>query len=133
MTTILKTTRRPDVSFYANGRIDITARVTKALNLSEGDCIGIAVVDNDFLLYKKYQAAEIVGRHEARLRITKRGKYRNSNMRTNSRTLCAAILSAVGNADKARLPVGNLICDSQLGPAMPIITKLPLYTTSADS
>lgn len=107
MTTLLPNTRRPDVSFYANGRIDITARVAKMLSLKENDVIDIALQGGEYLLYRKYKAESLIGRHEAQCHVTKkRGLFRSNNIRAYSKRLCAAMLKAAGTHPTARLPVG---------------------------
>ena len=39
MASLLGNTRRPDISFYKNGRIDIASRVVRMLDIQEGDWI----------------------------------------------------------------------------------------------
>ena len=40
-------TRRGDVTFHADGRIDITAHVSRQLKLERGDVVGIATTDDE--------------------------------------------------------------------------------------
>lgn len=122
MTNLLGNTRRPDVSFYANGRIDITARVAKLLSLQENDVIDIAVEGGEYLLYRKYKAESLIGRHEAQCHVTKRGIFRSNNIRAYSKRLCAAILKASGTEFTARLPVGDTQTLGHHGTAVAIIT-----------
>ena len=44
-------TRRPDITFYRNGRIDITASVAERLSLRAGDVIDIARGKEEYYLY----------------------------------------------------------------------------------
>lgn len=120
MTTILQYTRRPDITFHGDGRIDITARVAKALALQPGDTIDIARDTGEYYLYVKHRNA--VGRHEAQCRATNHGKTCN-NMRAHSKQLCQAVLTVNGNCLEARLPVGEPISHPSLGTALPLIIK----------
>lgn len=123
MKSTLVNTRRPDITFYRSGRIDITTRVTKALALEDGDVIDIAFDGREHLLYVKHKGASLVGRHEAQCRITnRRGKYHN--MRAYSGRLCRFVLALNNNADIARLPVGEVIIDPDTAsPLLPIIIR----------
>ena len=52
MENIIERTRRKDITFYKSGRIDITARVARILNLKQGDSINISKDENgEFLLF----------------------------------------------------------------------------------
>jgi len=120
MTTTLDNTRRPDITFHANGRIDITARVAKALSLHSGDVIDIAHDGSEYYLYVKHHNA--IGRHEAQCWPTNKGKTCN-NLRAHSKNLCHAVLKINGNSNEARLPLGAPITHELLGLALPIIIK----------
>ena len=50
MESLLKTTRRPDIAFYRNGRIDISANVVKALDIQRGDSIDVTTDGYEYLL-----------------------------------------------------------------------------------
>lgn len=121
MNYTLHITRRPDITFHSSGRIDITARVTKALALQPGDVIDIAHDTGEYYLYVKHRNA--VGRHEAQCAPTYKGHTCN-NMRAHSKLLCQAVLKVNGNYLEARLPVGEPINHPSLGKALPIIIKL---------
>lgn len=120
MNCTLENTRRPDITFHAGGRIDITARVAKALSLHPGDVIDIAHDDGEYYLYVKHRNA--VGRHEAQCAPTYKGRTCN-NLRAHSRRLCQAVLKVNGNYLTARLPVGEPVQHQGLGTALPIIIK----------
>ena len=49
MQSILGNTRKADITFYASGRIDISARVAKHLQLSRGDVLDIMIHQADFV------------------------------------------------------------------------------------
>lgn len=121
MRTALTYTRRPDITFHTDGRIDITARVAKALSLHPGDVIDIADDGSEVYLYCKHHNA--IGRHEAQCYATNQGKTCN-NLRAHSRRLCKAIFRIVRINDDgtARLPVGEPTTHHTLGTALPIIT-----------
>lgn len=120
MVTTLDNTRRPDITFHSDGRIDITARVAKALSLHPGDVIDIAHDAGEYYLYVKHR--NTIGRHEAQCRATYRGKTCN-NLRAHSKRLCLAVLKVNGNYTIARLPVGEPQQHSSLGIVLPIIIK----------
>ena len=115
-----KNTRRPDVSFYNNGRIDITSVVARVLNLHEGDVVDIDCQNGEYLLYVRLRSNEAIGRHEARCYPTKDGGH---NFRTYSKKLCDAILTACNATSEARLSMGEVIEHPQIGVAIPLITR----------
>ena len=105
MNTILGRTRRPDVTFYRNGKVDITSRVSRLLDIEAGDVIDIAADGIEYYLYVRHKRADIVGRHEGQVYATYRGRCRN--YRCHSKRLCEAVLR-VTNGNVARLPVGEV-------------------------
>lgn len=121
--TVLGNTRRPDVTFFATGRIDITARVSKMLGLEKGDVIDIAQMGSETFLYVMHKGTEVVGRHEAACRPTK-GTSRN--MRCHSKRLAGFVLERHPGKEMVRLPVGAPIHHQQLGTALPIIIRRAL-------
>ena len=136
MTSLLQNTRRPDVSFYSSGRIDITARIARALGINPGDVINIDTDGNEYILYVCHRAEQLTGQHEAQCYPTKRGKHRNNNYRCHSRQLCRAITREVLAATPAkegavlcsvRLPAGNPYFSKRLNTmAVNLITRNPL-------
>lgn len=126
MTPMLQNTRRHDITFHPSGRIDITARIAKILHLNAGDVIDVGVSGEEYLLYVRLRAAECVGRHEATVHPTNRGKHRANNFRAHSRHLCQAILKASGNAlgmKTLRIPAGNPVTHAPNGTAIPLIIR----------
>lgn len=122
MQTILQHSRRPDVSFYPSGRIDITARAARAIDLHEGDVIDIAFDNSDYKLFVKHRAGTI-GRHEATVHATKNGSH---NFRCYSKTLTGHILQRFTDDplhDSLRVPAGRIIHNEYYGPMISIITK----------
>lgn len=114
-------TRKPDIIFSSTGRIDITARIAKHLELSRGDVVDVMVDDSEYYLYVK-RRSPVSGRYEAMVFPSNK---RGNHFRAYSRRLCAAVLRASGAAETARLCVGPPV-DSIYGTLLPIIIKLLL-------
>ncbi len=107
MTSIHANTRRHDVTFHANGRIDITARVAKVLHLQRGDVINVRTDDNgEPVLYVHLRAHERIGRNDGAVFPTYQGKRSANNFRTYSRRICQYILQIAGTTNIARLTLG---------------------------
>ena len=123
MVSLLNNTRRPDVTFHADGRIDITARLAKMLDLHDGDVINIANDKSEYFLYVQHRADNLVGRHEAQCYPTNRRGRRNNNLRCHSKRLCNIILALNADATDVRLPVGAPQQHPLLGTILPIITR----------
>lgn len=121
MKSVLGSTRRPDISFYRNGKIDITARISDAIGLEDGDVIDIAEDRGEYYLYVRVKSSEAVGRHEARCFPTHKGGKRNRNFRAYSRKLSEFVLSHSGSEDVARVPAGKGEYLPNLGKAINII------------
>lgn len=126
MTSIYKNTRKPDITFHRDGRIDITARVAKLLRLCPDDVIDVAEEDEEYLLYVRLRHDRAVGRYEAQCRPTNRGKFQANNFRAYSKQLCAAVFRAAryDRSDKPlRLPAGTPLTFGTNGIAVPIIIR----------
>ncbi len=121
MMYLLGTTRRADITLYANGRIDLTARVVKMLSLRDGDIIDVACDGREYLLFKKMDAVMAFGNHEARVRPSKRGVKSSHNMRAYSKRLCMAMLRLAGKEDRLCVPVGKPVHLPNGKVALPII------------
>ena len=65
MEKIISTTRRPDITFYASGLINITTRVARILGLTSESCVNIAVEKGEYLLFAEHYAG-MIGSHTAR-------------------------------------------------------------------
>lgn len=129
MTSLLPNTRRPDVTFHPNGRIDITARIAKMLHLQRGDVIDVALSSGEYLLYVRLRNSQCTGRHEAAAMPTNKGKRENNNFRAYSSRLCKAVCNEVFGADycgTAKFPAGHPIVFGPNGTGVPIITRNPL-------
>ena len=122
MINLLPHSRRPDISFHADGRIRISANVVRALSILPGDSINIAIHDGEYYLHS-VPASECLGRHEGKCYPTKRG---GRNFAVSSVRICRSFLAAVGiNAKRAAFVVGEAI-DNHGTTYLPIITKNPL-------
>ena len=95
MTTnrILGNTRRPDISFFSSGKIDITSRIVNALGIESGDVIDIMTQNGEFYLHISIRAADTCGRHEARCYPSHKG---SRHFRAYSRRLSEAIMRDCG-------------------------------------
>lgn len=119
MPNVLGNTRKPDVFFRKDGRIDITASASKLLNLEAGDCINIWSDESGLYLY----ATKPVGQHRAVCRIVnKRSRY----LRASCKELTDFINSVTGDKE-THIPVGTPVHLSAVGLALPLITRLNLY------
>jgi hypothetical protein len=114
LTSLTHNTRRPDISFYRSGRIDITARVAKSLGLQDGDVIDVACEGGEYYLYIRYKGKELTGSHRGQCHATNSGNVCN-NFRAYSKQLCRIVLRLNGNVNVARLPVGQTVHREELG------------------
>lgn len=107
MKSLLSTSRKHDISFYASGRIDISAHVARKLSLAPGDVIDIACEYGELYLYVKLRAGQYSGRHVGRVWSTTHGK---GTFRTCSKKLTKAILAgAEAKGERLRCPCGREI------------------------
>ncbi|MCU6767354.1 hypothetical protein OCV73_00055 [Barnesiella propionica] len=117
------TTRRPDITFYKNGRIDITARVARLLGISRGDVIDICTDGYEYYLYVRLHASgNNLGRHEAQCIPTNRSP-KCRNFRTYSSRLCKIILERCNAKERIAFPIGELVNHYEVGKAVTIITN----------
>lgn len=122
MTNLLKHTRRPDISFHANGRIRISANVVRTLAINPGDAINIAMRDGEYFLHV-IPASSGIGRHQGQCYPTKRGGH---NFAVSSVRLCRSFFAALGiNSRRVAFAVGEAI-NSYGTTYLPIITRNPL-------
>ena len=123
MHSILTNTRRPDVTFYPNGRIDITARIANMLDLHQGDVIDIA--DNgrhEYLLYIRYRGDRLVGKHEA---VCRQSKRLSRNFRAYSKRICSFMFRFTDRKNEPyRVPAGEVLTYKDYGKMVPLITRL---------
>lgn len=121
MTSILGNTRRPDIKFFSDGKIEITSTVAKQLSLQKGDVIDVVVHKGEYYLVVRAKGDRLIGRHQAQCFPTNKNKVCR-NFRAYSKQLCSAILDLTGTAE-ARLPIGEAITIEPYGNAVPLITR----------
>ena len=123
MTSIIAKSRRPDVTFYPDGHIDLTANVAKLLQLQSGDVIDIAQSGAEYLMYVRLRNADRIGRHVAQVYPTKKGKHRSNNFRCHSIGIYYVMQSILNSAKgPIRLNIGQPVTLTTYGPAIPLIT-----------
>lgn len=128
MRPLLNTSRRPDVSFYRKGKIDISSRIAKQLSLAEGDVIDVAEHKGEYLLYVRHKRDNIIGRYEGLVHPIHNKKSFTNRFRVYSRKLTEAIFQVAGREDAALLylPAGLPVNVDGIGIAIPLITRNPL-------
>ena len=125
---IIPVSRRNDVTFHSDGRIDLTAHVAKALAIAPGDVINIACTGErhgELYLYVSRRASQATGRHAGTCRPAKSGHY----LRAFSKQLTTHMQRLCHVSGTLRLRVGAAEEVSGLGTALPIIVQG--YTTPA--
>ena len=127
---VIPDTRCGDITFHANGRIDITAHISAQLHLSEGDILDIAVSDDrihEYYLYVKHRSGELLGRHCCRCHVVKgHGRY----MRMFSKRLSSYMLNIAHVTEKVTFKTGETKHVPGIGEAMILIThtRIPQQT-----
>ena len=104
MKSILLNSRKHDISFHANGKIDISAHIARKLSLAPGDVIDIVQTGGKWYLYVKLHAGTYAGRHTGAVWSTAHGK---GTFRTWSKTMTKAVLAAAGATGRLRCPCGS--------------------------
>ncbi len=117
LTSILGSTRKADITFHPNGKIDITSRIVKALDIRAGDVIDIMKGGGEFYLFVSSRSSDNCGRHQAVCYPSKRGAH---HFRTYSIALTIAIIPASSRA--VGFPAGEVV-EVNGHRAIPIITK----------
>lgn len=126
MESLLGNTRKPDISFFKDGHINITARIAKSLNIEEGDVVDILKDDRELYLYVKAKSNDLVGLHTNRCRSTRRKEgYRN--FRANCKRLCDAIFEICHGSEVVQLAAGECFEMENIGLVVPLITRINLY------
>lgn len=125
MQSLLGTVRRSDVIFRANGHFDLKARVIRALNISPGDVVDVLSDGCEYYLHVTCRADKAAcGRYEAQVFPSNRNG--SLHFRGSSSRLCKAMLKLSHAANKAALPCGDVIVDSQGRRLLPIIVRINL-------
>ncbi len=126
MKSFFANTRRHDITFNADGRIEISARATRALDLHPGDVIDVAFdeVGRECYLYIKHRAEKLSGRHKAQCHVTNSRVKKCNSLRAHSVELCRKVLDMRGySASQAKLPVGEPEEIPCVGLALPLIIR----------
>lgn len=123
MCSILGNSRKPDIYFRRGGRIDITAKVSEALDLQPGDIIDIWNEHEEYFLYVLHRADNIRGNHIA---VCQQVNPRNRYIRVYCIKLCNFMRSLCGG-NEVHLPVGESVQLPNIGTAIPLITRNNLY------
>lgn len=90
MQSLIGNNRRADISFFPNGRIDISARLSRLLSLQSGDTIDIKFDGYEYYIYVRNRSP-LGGRFEAQcFPSNKKGRH----FRAYSRRLYAAVSRA---------------------------------------
>lgn len=113
--------RKPDIYFRRNGQIDITAKVSRILDIGVGDAINVWHAGGEYYLYVAERNARGSWRGVCR-EVNNRSHY----FRANFNELAKQIIEASGK-EEAHLPVGMPIEMENLGTVLPLITRNNLY------
>lgn len=119
MKSIIGNSRRADIVFYRNGRIDITSSLAKQLQLQAGDVIDIGCAGKEYYLYVRTKSKDVVGRHRGQCYPS---KHNSHNFRTYCKPLCDFFFEGL-EYDKLNLATGEPEVTDTNGIAIPIITR----------
>lgn len=113
--------RKWDISFYQNGKIDITAWVTKKLGIRAGDAINVCADKStgEHYFYVQSRKETIVGRRKAVCWRAKRGNY----LRSCSTELSRYMRRICKSSGDIHLQCGEMISLPVIGNAITLITK----------
>lgn len=117
--------RRHDITFFKNGRIDISSSLAKQLNIQAGDVIDIIEHNKEYYLIIRLRSNKTIGRHLGQCYPTNKHKTCN-NYRAYSKALTTSILNITGGEKSSRLFYGNQVELPTFGIGIPLITKNPL-------
>jgi anaerobic selenocysteine-containing dehydrogenase len=106
MKSIIANSRKHDITFRSDGRIDISAHIARKLSLAPGDVIDIAEDGGELYLYAKLRAGNYVGRHVGSVWATSKGG-RCGTFRTCSKHITDAVLAVAQRTNELRCPCGS--------------------------
>jgi hypothetical protein len=104
MKSIITNSRRHDITFRSDGRIDISAHIARKLSLVPGDVIDIVEDGGEWYLYVKLRAGKYTGRHIGCVWGTSRS---GGTYRTCSKHITDAVLAAAKQDKELRCPCGS--------------------------
>lgn len=114
--------RRPDLTAFRSGQIDISSAISKSLGIEAGDVIDIAQLKGEYYLYIRAKGNTLRGRHQAQCHNIVKGNNRH-NFRAYSRKITDMLLSVSG-LDKAPIIAGQVVDLQGIGKAL---TLIPSY------
>ena len=120
---VLMKTKKADLTFFESGKINITAHVSRTLDLHAADAINIARVEKgwtEYYLYVERRAGEMLGHHEGVCAVT-HGHGRN--LRVFNCRLSRYILGLCHTDGPLGLSIGTPEQVEGLGLAVPIILR----------
>lgn len=119
MQSVIVKSRKPDLTFHITGRINISARIARELQLKSGDLIDIMEDDDqhEAYIYVRHRAPN-VGRHEGMVFPSHKGSY---HFIASSKALCEYILRKCEQQKKAAVACGLSVQLKYYGKAFPII------------
>lgn len=113
--------RKWDISFHEDGKIDITAGITKKLGIRAGDVINVCADKStgEHYFYVQSRKENIVGRRKAVCWEAKQGNY----LRACSTELSRYIRKICKSPGDIHLMCGEMTTLPIIGNAIPLITK----------
>lgn len=121
MKNLLPDSRRPDVTFRADGRIDISARVATILDLNDDTYINVTYERGEYYLTVSHRGHCIGDRIGRCHRVNRRAAF----FRANSVLLCRAMLRTCGARRRVSLTCGEPVTLDG-GLYIPMITLNPI-------
>lgn len=111
-----------DITVRRNGLIDMNARISRILDLHNGDVIDVVTDGTEFYLCVRLRSRD----KETTRNTVSRANRGGSHFRCWSKKICRAILDECHAESHVRLRVGEPIDMDHYGLMLPIITKQPL-------
>lgn len=102
MLKVITSPRRPDITVYASGRINLTARVVALLRLHDGDSLNVAYDPPEILIFADQKASPQARFFAACHPSNPRNASKPAYYYTNSRPLATAILQHAALTDTPR-------------------------------
>lgn len=123
MHSLIGNSRKPDIMFHRNGKIDISAYAAKCLRLSDGDVIDVVQDFGEYLITVRQRASDTIGRHEG---VCHRSNARGRHFRAYSKKLCTIMLNMAEAKHCVAFPVGEKRTIVGVGDVLHVVTQNPL-------
>lgn len=110
MKALVQTTRRPDITIYRNGRIDISAHVVALLKINQGDVVNVVRDDEGEIYLCVSFRVPLYGRFSGRCVFTNR---KGHHMRTYSKSICNELFQLMHAPESMRIAhiaIGEMHC-----------------------